>query len=246
MLSAVVACGLASAGCGAPDRPAGERSDNSRTAAPADTQSPAATTATPDAAGPERDGHGGAVGNAGENANENAVGIAAGNANVSGPSPGRDAAAGEADSSTQSFEGTAGLTEKKAEAGGVAVLREVRSASHTTFDRVVFEFDGRALPGYRVDYVDRPVRQCGSGRPVRVAGDGWLLVRLEPAKAHTEAGRPTVRDRDRRPGLPNLKELKLICDFEAQVEWVLGLGSPNRYRVLELQNPARLVIDVKR
>jgi len=29
------------------------------------------------------------------------------------------------------------------------------------------------------------------------------------------------------------------------VTWVLAVQSPNRYRVLELEDPARLVIDVR-
>jgi hypothetical protein len=78
-----------------------------------------------------------------------------------------------------------------------------------------------------------------------VAGDGWLLVRTTPANAHTEAGQPTIRERERNLDLPNLKEIELICDFEAEVSWVLGLASPNRFRVLELSNPSRLVVDVK-
>jgi hypothetical protein len=71
-----------------------------------------------------------------------------------------------------------------------------------------------------------------------------LIVRLQPANAHTEAGVATVQNRQQNPSLPILKELKLICDFEADVQWILGLSSPNRYRVLELTNPARLVVDV--
>ena len=55
----------------------------------------------------------------------------------------------------------------------------------------------------------------------------------------------TVQDRNRRPNLTNLRQLVLTCDFEAQVAWVLGLGSPNPYRVMELENPARLVVDVR-
>ncbi|HEV3471487.1 MAG TPA: hypothetical protein VG148_19325 [Pyrinomonadaceae bacterium] len=160
------------------------------------------------------------------------------------PRPGGGAAE-TGEHSEEDFRGTAGAVEKES-GGEPALLRAVRTASREKFERVVFEFEGAGLPGYRVEYVDRPVRQCGSGEAVPVAGDAWLRVRLTPANAHTEAGRPTVRDRARRLAYPNLKELKLLCDFEAEVEWVLGLASPNRYRVLELTNPARLVIDVKK
>jgi hypothetical protein len=37
----------------------------------------------------------------------------------------------------------------------------------------------------------------------------------------------------------------LTCDFEAKVSFVLGLNSKKPYRVVELQNPTRLIIDVK-
>jgi hypothetical protein len=167
-------------------------------------------------------------------------------ANVNRSSPARgDTAKEPGDSSPDDFEGTAGIVEKRRDGVAPALLRDVRTARHDGFDRVVFEFEGDTIPGYHVEYIDRPVRQCGSGEPVPVAGDGWLLVRTTPANAHTEAGQPTIRERKRNLDLPNLKEIELICDFEAEVSWVLGLASPNRFRVLELSNPSRLVVDVK-
>jgi hypothetical protein len=146
---------------------------------------------------------------------------------------------------TDDFEGTAGITEKKSSTGGVVTLMEVRTARHEKFDRVVFEFAESYLPGYRIEYVDKPVRSCGSGEAVALEGDGYLLVRFQPASAHTEAGEPTVKERERRPALSVLKELKLICDFEAEVSWAMGLASPNRYRAIELSSPTRLVVDIK-
>jgi hypothetical protein len=133
------------------------------------------------------------------------------------------------------------------------VLRDVRSAAHQGFDRVVFEFDGATPPGYRIEPAARPVRECGSGEAVQVAGDQVLRVRFEPARAHEfvgETARATVTNRSRTLDHPVLRQLTLICDFEAQVEWALGLASPEgaaarpRYRALELSEPARLVIDL--
>lgn len=143
------------------------------------------------------------------------------------------------------FQGTAGIVDVQRPAARVAVLREVRVAEHAGFDRVVFEFSGPDAPGHHVEYIDRPVRRCGSGQVAPLAGDGWLEVRMSPVRAHTEEGRPTVEERERRPGLPVLLELELTCDFEAVVTWVLGVASPNRYRAVELADPPRLVIDVR-
>jgi hypothetical protein len=121
----------------------------------------------------------------------------------------------------------------------------VRSARHEEgYDRVVFEFAATALPGYHIEYIDRPVRKCGSGDPTAVAGDAWLEVRFSPADAHTQAGVPMIRERERTVSLEVLRELELTCDFEAVTSWVLGVASPNKYRVLELQSPPRIVVDI--
>lgn len=149
------------------------------------------------------------------------------------------------DTSAATFEGTAGAIDKNRANMKPAVLTRVRTGKHEGFDRVVFEFAGNAVPGYHVEYVDKPVRNCGAGEVVPLAGQGFLLIRMQPAQAHTEAGVATIKDRESAPNLPIIKELKLICDFEADVQWVAGLTSPNRYRVLELSNPARLVVDVR-
>lgn len=146
---------------------------------------------------------------------------------------------------TADFAGTAGITDKKYEVKGAALLREVRAAAHNGFDRVVFEFEGVEMPSYHIEYIDKPVRACGSGDVVPLKGDGWLEIRFTPANAHTEDGKPTVKDREQTPNLKIVKELKTTCDFEAEVEWVLGVSSPNKYRVLELKNPTRLAVDIK-
>jgi hypothetical protein len=150
------------------------------------------------------------------------------------------------DTSTDEFAGTAGIVEKKRPAMSPATLHSVRTGDHQSFERVVFEFSGTDLPGYHIEYLDHPVRACGSGDIVEISGEGFLQVRLQPAQAHDENGQPAITTRELKPGLPLIQEMKIVCDFEADVEWILGLAKPNRYRVLELSKPPRLVIDIKR
>lgn len=146
---------------------------------------------------------------------------------------------------TPPFEGTAGIEEKKRDGMKPAILRDVRVAAHEGYERVVFEWAGDAVPGWHVEYVDRPVRRCGSGDPTAIAGDGWLEVRMTPAQAHDDRGRATAGARERHPGQPIIREIESTCDFEGDVTWVIGVASPNRYRVLELASPARLVVDIR-
>lgn len=140
------------------------------------------------------------------------------------------------------FEGTTAV-EKRRLSQPPALLKEVRTGRHASYDRVVFEFEGRAVPGYRIEYVDKPV-SCGAGDIVRVAGKRFLVVQIMPANAHNESGASTIANREQSPNLAMLKGLKLICDFEADVSWALGVNEKSGYRVLELINPVRLVVDV--
>jgi hypothetical protein len=157
------------------------------------------------------------------------------------PTPGSD----ETKRGSDDFDGTTGITDKKPVAEDAALLKEIRIAAHQNFDRIVFEFAGATLPGYHVEYIDQPARQCGAGDAVDVKGQGRLEIRFMPANAHTDEGKSTIATRAFSPNLTIVKELKSTCDFEAEVAWVAGVSSPNKYRVLELTNPTRLAIDIK-
>lgn len=142
------------------------------------------------------------------------------------------------------FEGTVGIL-NVTRSGPVATLTSVRAATHEGYDRVVFELaNNDALPGYHVEYIDKPARDCGSGDAKEIAGDAWLEVRMSPENAHTEAGQPTIPFREQTMNLQVIRELERTCDFEAVTTWIIGLSSPNPYRVQELSDPPRLVVDI--
>ena len=162
-----------------------------------------------------------------------------------------DTMAATAPSSPDSTEWTIGvLTGSSTLDGGpppVPVLTGLRSGVHPEYERVTFELEGAAgLPGYRIEYVDRPLHDCGSGEPTYPVGDAWLEIRLEPAAAHTEEGRPTLGARDLPIDQPLLQRVYRTCDFEAVVTHVLALSEPNPFRVMRLADPPRMVVDVQR
>ncbi len=169
---------------------------------------------------------------------------------------GAEAAVAALAQDTAAFAGTTGVVRRtRAPAPGAppAILRAVRVTGEAGYDRVSFLFAGDSLPGYHVEYASGEVRRCGSGDPVSIAGAARLVVRLEPAQAHDERGNPTVEQREWAPGLPAIKEMKLVCDFEGQVEWVLGVAATLRYRVLEKtaapsheSMAPELILDVRR
>lgn len=141
--------------------------------------------------------------------------------------------------------GTTAVTHRAPPGTPQALLRAVEATTQPGSDRVVFEFAGDSLPGYHVEYATRTVRRCGSGDPVTVQGAGRLIVRFEPARAHDDQGQPSV-ERERALGLPSVTEMKLICDFEGQVEFVLGVTAATvPSRVSAQGPPARIVLEVR-
>lgn len=138
---------------------------------------------------------------------------------------------------------TVGVVDLGADGDDQAVLTDLRVGRHEGFDRVVFELD--RAPAVHVEYVDRPVRACGSGEVVELPGEGWLEVRLGGARGHTEAGEPTVPVARREPGYPSVLALARTCDFEGVVTWVAGVEAPTPFRVARVEDPARVVVDVR-
>ena len=134
------------------------------------------------------------------------------------------------------------LAAAPAGAQSTPTLVDVRAGSHTGYDRVVFEFRG-AVPEHRIRYVDQLVED-GTGDPVSVAGAADLEVVFEGANAHEEDGSPTISPRRFSPGLPAVKEIAQLGDFEAVVSYGIGVDQRRPIQVSTLSNPSRLVVDI--
>ncbi|MBC7454842.1 MAG: hypothetical protein H7335_14285 [Massilia sp.] len=143
-------------------------------------------------------------------------------------------------------------TARRAAASGAAIgrsvqqptLQAVRTGKQPGADRVVFQFDAHSMPAWHAEYVDRPVRDCGSGEPVPVAGAAWLQVSFNGAQAHTAQGANSGGSARR--ALPHAvaRELVRTCDFEGEVTWVVGVSRPNAFTARTMTAPYRLVIDI--
>ena len=120
-------------------------------------------------------------------------------------------------------------------------LLSVEAVERDGSDRVVFTFRGPA-PGYRVRYVPKVTGQ--SGRRLPVAGEAFLEVRFDPARAHDPAGRPTFAPGTLSPGSPVVRQVRFAGDFEGRVWFGIGLAGRGGFRVVELADPARVAIDV--
>jgi hypothetical protein len=139
-----------------------------------------------------------------------------------------------------------------ATANDTALLERVALGHHEGYDRIVFQFRGDGLPGYRVAYSSPPFAEDGSGNPVSVDGNAFVVVRMEPASGFdlsTGEGDMVYKGPKRLQGsdagTTTLKEAVRSGDFEAALTWIVGVDAKVPFLVRTAVSPARLIIDFR-
>jgi len=132
-----------------------------------------------------------------------------------------------------------------------ALLERVALGRHEGYDRVVFQFRN-TLPGYKVEYVQPPLKEDGSGNPVEIKGNAFLVVRMEPASGfdlNTGEGVMIYKGPRRlegsTAGTSVVQELVRTGDFEAVLTWAIGLSDKVDFRVQTATSPTRLIVDFR-
>jgi hypothetical protein len=125
---------------------------------------------------------------------------------------------------------------------GSPTLTGLRVGRHASFDRVVFQLDGPIPSYYSVRYVP-VVRLDGSGVPLPLRGTAFLEVVVR-APTHNQDYQPVLSPTRLRPDFPTLREVNAPGSFEGQTTAGIGVSSRVGFRVLELANPTRIVIDL--
>jgi Protein of unknown function (DUF4232) len=127
---------------------------------------------------------------------------------------------------------------------GTAVLREIRTGQHGSFERLVLEFTA-PYGAVKVGYVP-VVRQDPSNRIVPLQGRSFLQIVIHAGVARYAAtpitpyqGPSTVT-----PRYPTLRQVSISGDFEAVLSVGVGLSRTAGYQVQRLSTPDRLVLDI--
>ena len=165
-----------------------------------------------------------------------------GGAGAGGEGDGGGEAADRWISPTDPAEGGEGLA-----AGAQLLAPTVRAGRHDGFDRVVVDLTGSGTPGWSAAYVDAAA-EAGSGMPIEVAGDSLLRVRLS-GMAMPEPGDPVydggIFGLDTH-SLGAVVEVMRTTPFEGELQLLVGMdGDPRAYDVFVLEDPLRLVVDVR-
>jgi hypothetical protein len=126
-------------------------------------------------------------------------------------------------------------------------LVAVRMANQEGFDRFVLEFAGEGVPMFNVGYIERPISTTNDS-VVDVTGEYVLSVIVFPART------VDIEDPDFTPTYPgpttiasdttNVREAVFVEDFEANMQWVLGLDRRTGFEVTTLTDPPRVIVDV--
>jgi hypothetical protein len=125
-------------------------------------------------------------------------------------------------------------------------VRDIRTGRHDGFDRVVLEVGGTGTPGWDVRYVDQATSQ-GSGDPVQVAGSAVLQVSVTGAGIPDATGVPEFAGPDplRGEGTKTVTEVVFDATFEGTTVAFVGTSARVPFRVYALQNPSRVVVEVR-
>jgi hypothetical protein len=125
-----------------------------------------------------------------------------------------------------------------------AKLATVRAASHPGYDRVVFQFVGTRIPAYRIEYVGEIPLGETDDQFLTLQGDAFIQVTINgKASDDYRPGTQTMPDKVT-PALPQVRQLGLAEDWEGVVRIGIGLDHRAGFRVLELHDPVRVVVDV--
>lgn len=117
------------------------------------------------------------------------------------------------------------------------------------FDRVTFEFTN-SVPEWRVSVGSGELTADASGEPIEIGGADRLDVRMTPASrvefTDEDPGYIEVyQGPDRVPGVGSVvTEVVLVGDFEGILTWSIALADPVDFRVTQLDDPAKLVVEI--
>ncbi len=127
---------------------------------------------------------------------------------------------------------------------GTAVLRQIRTGQHGSFERLVLEFTA-PYGAVKVGYV-AVVRQDPSNRIVPLQGHSFLQIVVHAAVARYAATKitPYQGPSTLTPGYPTLRQVSISGDFEAVLSVGVGLSRTAGFRVQRLTAPDRLVLDI--
>jgi len=128
---------------------------------------------------------------------------------------------------------------------------KMRVSKHKGFDRIVFEFSEKEVPEYEVRYQRPPILIDNShiedpatpakDEIIKVGGRAFIIIDM----ALQFDGIGYSSQFAGRRQLPMIRDIETVDWFENFFSFVVGAKAKNGFRVQELSDPTRLMIDLK-
>jgi hypothetical protein len=140
----------------------------------------------------------------------------------------------------------------EAAAPSIPLLTDVQVQDMGSFDRVTFVFSGPVAPGIlQAEYIQGPAILSPKGEPVQppIAGAARILITMSPASSFDLSVIPVVPTYTGptrfAPNLPSVVELMQVQDFEATLQWVIGVRNLGLTATAQaFAGPGRIEVDV--
>lgn len=127
-----------------------------------------------------------------------------------------------------------------------SALCKVRVAKQKGFDRVVFEFDG-GKPQYVIQYLESNIYSTDGGDSnIKIAGDVFMVVNIYGMGMVEDMPCLLKSYPEKKLNFPSLMQIQEGVWFEGIRDFIIGVKGKKLFRVQELKNPSRLVIDFKK
>jgi hypothetical protein len=128
-----------------------------------------------------------------------------------------------------------------------SLLTNVQELGDGCVDHVIFDFTGKGTdpPGYSVSYGTPPFVADGSGAPVAIAGNAFVVVKVKPGYGYDfETGTPTYKGPKSVPvGHANhVRAIVETGDFEGVLTWVIGLDAKRPFTVEATGTPRHQLV----
>ncbi len=121
---------------------------------------------------------------------------------------------------------------------------KIRVAKHKDFDRVVFEFDG-GKPQYVIQYLESNIYSTDGGdSEIKIAGNVFMLISIYSIGVDDPPCKLKKYPK-KKLDFPALMQIQSAIWFEGIWDFLIGVKENTEFRVQELSNPSRLVIDFK-
>ena len=134
----------------------------------------------------------------------------------------------------------------------IPLLTAVQAQDMGSFDRVTFVFSGPAAPDIlQAKYISEPATLNPQGEPVQppIAGAASVLLTLSPASSFDFSVTPALASYTGptrfAPDLPSVVEVMQVEDFEATLQWVIGVRNLGVTATAQaFTGPSRIEVDV--